>query len=67
MLSTRDDANTRTFEKSDRSYIEKMNDINPNRESLMLSRKLKNISNDRGSLHRVKVSLYSGSSIVVHL
>lgn len=67
MLSTRDDANTRTFEKSYRSYIEKMNDINPNRESLMLSRKLKNIPNDRGSLHRVKVSLYSDNSIVVHL
>lgn len=67
MLSTRDDANTRTFEKSDRSYIEKMNDINPNRESVMLSRKLKNIPNDRGSLRRVKVSLYSDSSIVVHL
>lgn len=67
MLSTRDDANTHIFEKSYRSYIEKMNDINPNRESLMPSRKLKNIPNDRGSLHRVKVSLYSGSSIVVHL
>lgn len=67
MLSTRDDANTCTFEKSYRSYIEKINDINPNRESVMLSRKLKTIPNDRGSLHRVKVSLYSDSSIVVHL
>lgn len=67
MLATRDIANTHVFGKSYLSYIEKMNDINSNRESVMLSRKLKNIPNDRGSLRRVKVFLYSDISIVVNL